>query len=67
MISKVLEIVILDKHRALLNTVDNQFGFKSKHSTDMCIFILKDIINYYIVHKSPIFCFFWTLGRPLIV
>ena len=30
-----------------LITHDHQLGFKSKHSTDMCIFTVKSIVKYY--------------------
>ena len=30
-----------------LISCDNQFGFKSFHSTDLCIYILKEYIEYY--------------------
>ena len=55
--SKLIEIIILHKYKFLLHTTDNQFGFKEKHSTDMCIYFLKDLIKYYNVHKSPVFFF----------
>ena len=45
--SKLFELVILNKCEMLLSTTPNQFGFKKKHSTDMCIYSLKEIINYY--------------------
>ena len=45
-VSKVLELVILSKYRTFLESSNNQFGFKSNHSTDTCIYILKEIINY---------------------
>ena len=32
---------------AYLITHDHQFGFKSKYSTDMCIFTVKSVIKYY--------------------
>jgi len=35
-------------------TSDNQFGFKPKHGTDMCIFALKEILDFR--HKSSICC-----------
>ena len=59
-------------------TSDFQFGFKSNHSTDMCIFVLKEIIDFYKRHNSPVFsCFMdatkafdrvnhWTMFRKLI-
>ena len=53
--SKLFELVILSKCEDLLSTTDNQFGFKSNHSTDICIFSLKEIVNYYNVQGSPVF------------
>ena len=35
-ISKIFESVIRNKHKLLLNTNDNQFGFKENISTNMC-------------------------------
>ena len=32
---------------------DQQFCFKSKHATDMCIFTVKSIIKYYTEQNSP--------------
>ena len=46
-LSKILELIILSKFRHLLLTKDNQFGFKQKHGTDMCIFALQQIVDYY--------------------
>ena len=42
---KIFEICILELLEVYLITHDHQFGFKSKHSTDMCIFTVKSIIN----------------------
>ena len=36
--SKIFEICILEVLEMYLITHDHQFEFKSKHSTDMCIF-----------------------------
>ena len=38
-ISKVFENVILHRLEEYLWTTDNQFGFKSGHSTDLCVCI----------------------------
>ena len=43
-ISKLLEHYILSCISPLLAKTDNQFGFKSKHGTDMCIFLLKQTV-----------------------
>ena len=45
--SKVFESVVLLKCETYLDTCDNQFGFKSKHSTEFCIYTLKEFIDFY--------------------
>ena len=61
-----------------LITHDHRFGFKTKHSADMCIFTVKSIIKYYTGHNTPVYtCFLdaskafdlvnhWTLFTKLI-
>ena len=46
-VSKMFESVPLFKCVKYLSTSDNQFGFKSPHSTNLCIYTLKDFIDYY--------------------
>ena len=37
---------------------NNQCGFKNKHSTDMAIFTLKQIVDYYVSLGGPVYiCF----------
>ena len=56
--SKILESLLLSRLKPYLNTTDNQFGFKAHHSTDTCIYLLKEMLNYYSLSGSPIFlCF----------
>jgi len=76
--SKIFESILLDLIDDCLITHDNQFGFKSKHSTDLCIYTLKNVIDYYRSRKSPVFaCFLdaskafdrvnhWTLFKKLV-
>ena len=76
--SKLFETVFLTRFRNYLNTCDNQFGFKPAHSTDMCIFVLKQVIDHYISQSSPLFiCYvdaskafdrinFWVLFEKLL-
>ena len=45
--SKILELIILDRIEKCLLTQSNQFGFKRKHGTDQCIFAFKEIIDMY--------------------
>ena len=77
--SKIFELcldTIMDAH---LVTSDNQFGFKQKHSTDLCIYTVKSIIQYYNYYNSPVYtCFLdaskafdrvnhWTMFKKLIL
>ena len=67
-----------EKLNDYLNTSDNQFGFKAKHSTDMCIYAVKSVVKYYNHYESPMYtCFLdaskafhrinhWTLFSKLI-
>ena len=54
-ISKVFEIILLNRCEQHLSTTDFQFGFKQKHSVDMCIYVLKEIVDYYRSNGSPVY------------
>ena len=57
-ISKIVEMIMLDRLETYLITQPNQFGFKKKHGTDQCIFALKELINKYNAHNSCVYtCF----------
>ena len=45
--SKLLDIVILDKQKDALETSELQFGYKEKLSTTMCSFMVLETIEYY--------------------
>ena len=49
--SKVMELLILSKTECFLN----QFGFKKKHGTDMCIHAFWQTLEYYKQNSSPVF------------
>jgi len=56
--SKVIETVLLGRISDLLLTRPNQFGFKKKHGTDQCIYVMKEIIDTYKLLNSSVFvCF----------
>ena len=56
--SKIFEICILEVLEMHLITHDHQFGFKSKHLTDMSLFTVKSIVKYYTRQNSPVYtCF----------
>ena len=58
-VSKVAEIVIYNRISVYLDTCPNQFGFERNHSTDQCIYVLKEIIDACRVLNGSVFtCFF---------
>ena len=48
-------LLIISKYGEFFDTRCNQFGFKKKHSTDMAVFALKEVINYYNSMSSPVY------------
>jgi len=56
-------LTLLDRLERYITTADNQFGFKRKHGTDMCISALKDIIAKYRSHNSTMFLCFIDASR----
>ena len=40
-VSKIFEKLLYDRISYALTTCSNQFGFKTKHSTDMCMLLKK--------------------------
>ena len=56
--SKLLEKIIYERVSEALETCSNQFGFKAKHSTDMCILAFKEAILKYRDLSSNVYtCF----------
>ena len=56
--SKLLESLLLSRLKQFLNTSENQFGFKTQHSTDTCIYLLKETLNCYMTSGTPVYlCF----------
>ena len=56
--SKLIEKILYSRLDQYLTTSANQFGFKKGHSTDQCIYALKETINYYYSLNTPIFACF---------
>ena len=56
--SKLFELILLKYLESFLHTCDNQFGFKSGHGTDSCVFLLKQAINHYNQHDTPLYAIF---------
>ena len=62
-ISKVFESLNLLHCEQFLTTDDNQFGFKSGHSTDFCLYTLKEILEYYKQRNTTIFVTFLDASK----
>lgn len=56
-LSKVLDKVA-NKVEMFVRTTDNQFGFKKIHSTDMCVYALKEIVAKYGIKNCNLFMSF---------
>ena len=57
-LSKLLEKIMLERLTNHLLTSSHQFGFKPKHSTDACIYVLKEAIDIYVSQQSSVYlCF----------
>ena len=54
-ICKLVEVIMLDRIEMYMITNPNQFGFKRKHDTEQCIYVLKEIIDLY--RGSVFVCF----------
>ena len=77
-LKQVFETALLSKLESVFETSDYQFGFKSHHSTDLCIYTLKEIVEYYKSHSTSVYiCFMdaskafdrvnhWTLFKKMI-
>ena len=77
--SKPFELCLSRTLDEYLCTSENQFGFKRKHATDLCIYTVKSVIKYYNYFRSPVFtCFLnaskafdrvnhWTLIKKLLL
>ena len=56
--SKLLEKLLLERLNNYFVISSHQFGFKPKHSTDACIYVLKETINSYVEKQSSVYlCF----------
>ena len=61
--SKLFEHVILHFISFHLQTSDNQFGFKAKHGTDLCAFLLKQSIASYVNQNTPVYAAFLDASK----
>ncbi len=58
MLGKVLDNIILLRNENVLFTSDLQFGFKRKHSTTQCSYVIDEVVNYYNTGGSDVYTMF---------
>ena len=61
--SKILETVFLNRIKPMLESSDNQFGFKENLGTDSCIFVLKEAIAKLSNANSNVFISFLDASK----
>ena len=63
--SKIVEAVLLNRRDIYLQTTPHQFGFKSKHGTELCVFAFKELLRFYTKHGSAIHVAFLDAAKHL--
>ena len=53
---KVLDHALLMNCSEVFSTSSYQFGFKAKHSTSMCTFVVNETIEYFLQKGSNVYC-----------
>ena len=62
-ISKLYELIILERVKPTLITDDSQFGFKCGHSTTHAALLLKEIAKHYTDKGSPVYACFLDASK----
>jgi hypothetical protein len=52
-ISKINDIVVLNKYQDILGTSNMQYAFKRRHGTTMCTLVTKEVAKYYLSGDTP--------------
>ena len=50
--SFIIEVVIFNRIGTFLQSSPNQFGFKPKHGTELCVYAFKELLRFYQKHGS---------------
>ena len=60
---KLLEYIIIDKIQSNLNSSEYPFAYKREHSTIMRIFILDQILQYYLNNNTEVYYVFLDAAK----
>ena len=55
LMGKVLDNIVIEKHRHIITCSNLQFGFRSHHSTTQCTFVLREVVELYTFRGSPVY------------
>ena len=55
-LGKLLDVVVLKSNANVFKSSHLQFGFKEKHSTGMCTFVLNEVAKYYNNKRTNVHC-----------
>jgi len=53
-VGKLLDTILLQNCSRVFQTSDRQYGFKQKHSTNQCTFVVNEVIQYYMNNNSNV-------------
>ncbi len=62
-IAKLMDIVIIEKERHVINSSDYQFGYKEKSSTTQCTFVINEVIQYYLNNGGSVYATFLDASK----
>ena len=54
-LTKLLDLILLERNREQLTTSPLQFAFKKHTSTSMCTLVMKEVIRHYMENKSDVY------------
>ena len=61
--SKIFELILLDRCSDCLKTSDNQFAYKEEHGTEMAITLLKNATAQYSERNTPVYACFLDMSK----
>ena len=62
-ISKIADIIIIDKQQDIFTSSDFQFGFTEKCSTTQCTFVVNEVVQYYLNNGGKVFTTFLDASK----
>ena len=61
--AKVVESIVLERLKGKIVISDHQFGFRERHSTDVCCDVLKKFVPHYQNNNSYVFLTFLDMSK----